>query len=100
MGLTVAHLRLRFVKAYVDRHGTVRRYFRRKGFKDVPLPGMPGSREFMDAYQAALDTTASAAPKLVGLDRSKPGTMSALIAEYYASPECPSGNILSVWNWL
>jgi hypothetical protein len=31
-----------------------RYYFRRRGFKKVALPGLPGSQEFMAAYQAAL----------------------------------------------
>jgi hypothetical protein len=31
-----------------------RAYFRRTGYKRVPLPGQPGSEPFMEAYQAAL----------------------------------------------
>jgi hypothetical protein len=46
---------LAYVKTYRDRHGKVRRYFRRPGFKPIPLPGLPGSAEFMQAYQAALE---------------------------------------------
>jgi hypothetical protein len=29
-------------------------YFRRRGCKRIPLPGVPGSAEFMQAYEAAL----------------------------------------------
>ena len=47
-------IRLQFVQAFVDRHGRVRHYFRRRGFKRVSLPGLPGSEGFMAAYQAAL----------------------------------------------
>jgi hypothetical protein len=34
--------------------GNVRYYFRRKGEKKVRLHGIPGSKEFMDAYALAL----------------------------------------------
>ena len=44
-------LLLRYVNEYRDVHGKVRRYFRRRGFKKVPLPGLPGSEEFMAAYK-------------------------------------------------
>ena len=47
-------LRLRYLKVYRDRHGTVRRYVRRRGQKDLRLKGEPGTIEFMLAYQAAL----------------------------------------------
>jgi integrase/recombinase XerD len=47
-------LRLRFVVSDRDRHGNVRYYFRRKGEKKVRLNGIPGSKEFMDAYSLAL----------------------------------------------
>jgi hypothetical protein len=42
-------LRLKFVHAFVDRHGRPRHYFRRGG-KRTPLPGLPGSTEFQRAY--------------------------------------------------
>ena len=32
----------------------MRYYFRRRGTKAIPLPGLPGSEEFMAAYAAAL----------------------------------------------
>jgi hypothetical protein len=47
-------IRLRYVNEYKDRHGKVRRYFRRPGEPNVPLPGIPGSAEFLAAYAAAL----------------------------------------------
>jgi hypothetical protein len=31
----------RYVKAYIDRHGKPRYYFRRLGFKEIALPGLP-----------------------------------------------------------
>ncbi len=50
----MTRLKLKYVNEYRDRHGRVRRYFRRPGARAIPLPGLPGSIEFMAAYQAAL----------------------------------------------
>ena len=47
-------IHLRFVVEDVDRHGNVRRYFRRKGQPKIRLLGQPCSPEFMNAYQIAL----------------------------------------------
>jgi hypothetical protein len=44
----VASIRLKFVKAYVDRHGKARHYFRKPACKPVALPGLVGSDEFME----------------------------------------------------
>ena len=48
----MTRIRLQYVHAFRDRHGTDRYYFRRPGFKQIPLPGLPYSAEFMEAYQA------------------------------------------------
>ena len=74
----MATFRMMYVKAYKDRHGRLRCYFRRPGYPSVALPGAPGSREFADAYEAAM-----ASGKADKLDRITPGTFSALIADYY-----------------
>jgi hypothetical protein len=50
----VTKLPLRYVNEYRDVRGKLRRYFRRPGHKRIPLPGLPGSDEFMAAYQAAV----------------------------------------------
>jgi integrase len=76
----VATIRLPYVKAYVDRSGKVRRYFRKPGCKAVPLPGAPGSAEFMEAYQAALGEKA---PPPLG--NRRPGSVGALITDYLSS---------------
>jgi integrase len=79
----VTKLPLKYVNAFRDRHGKMRHVFRRRGFKKVPLPGLPGSEEFMAAYQAAL---AGVESKLeIGASRTKPGTVNAAIAGYYTS---------------
>ena len=49
----------KFTQAFIDRHGNARFYFRRAGFKRVPLPGLPWSPEFMAAYEAAMAGSAS-----------------------------------------
>jgi integrase len=74
-------LRIKFVQAWVE-NGLARHYFRRRGQPRVQLPGLPGSPEFMAAYQAAF----SAAPTAVGASRSKAGSVSAAIASYFGSP--------------
>src|SRR5262245_4490253 len=50
----MTRLKLKYINEYCDRHAKVRRYFRRPGCRAIPLPGLPGSIEFMAAYQAAL----------------------------------------------
>src|SRR5207244_4096935 len=74
---TMTRLHLRYVQSYRGYH-----YFRRRGSPYIQLPGIPGSAEFMEAYQAAL----AAAPVAIGAStRSKPGSVSAAIADYYGS---------------
>jgi hypothetical protein len=73
----------RYVQAWVDREtGHSYHYFRRPGFKRVPLPGLPWSPQFMEAYQAALE----AAPRLeLGASRTMPGTVNNAIILYVQS---------------
>jgi integrase len=73
----------KFVHGYMDRHGKPRFYFRRAGFKKVPLPGLPWSPGFMLAYETALADQ----PAPVGASRVRPGTMQALALSYFASPD-------------
>jgi hypothetical protein len=81
---TLARIKLVHVNAFYDRHGRLRQYFRRPGHKSIALPGLPGSAEFMTAYQAAL--TGETAPLAqLGEGRSAPGTVSALIVDYFNS---------------
>src|SRR5262249_4251618 len=76
-------LRLRYVQAWVDDEDRPHHYFRRRGYRRVPLPGMPGSSEFMAAYQVAPAQKA----ETVGEKRSKAGSVSASIASYYLSQD-------------
>jgi integrase len=75
----MTRIRLQYVHEFRDRHGKVRRYFRRPGFKRVRLPGVPGSQAFMDAYQSALDGGARIE---IGATRSAAGTVGALVSAY------------------
>jgi enterobacteria phage integrase len=87
----MATMRYRFVQEYVDRHGRVRRYLRRKGQPSVPLPGLPGTIEFRLAYEAALagerpctDTSTPRRPA------PGPGSLSAVVAAYFVSKDFTS----------
>ncbi len=45
-------IKLKYVNGFVNRdrkNQRVRYYFRRRGTKAIPLPGLPGSEEFMAA---------------------------------------------------
>jgi integrase len=77
-------IRLAYVQEFKDRHGRVRRYFRRPGCKRVPLPGLPGSAAFMQAYQEALGSEPAALE--IGGARTIPGTINAAIVGFYHSP--------------
>ena len=77
----MATFRLMYVKAYTDRHGRRRHYFRRPGYPSLSLPGEPGSKVFAEAYEAAM----ASVPRRIGEGRTLPGTFSALIVEYYDS---------------
>jgi len=77
-------LRLRYVQAWIDRrNGQPRYYFRRSGFKCVPLPGSPWSPEFMAAYSEAM--AGQRAPVTGTRRQFLPGTMNTLAASYFNS---------------
>ena len=65
-----------------DRHGGAGFwYFERRGFPRVRLPGLPWSPGFMAAYEAAMNGK----PLPVGAKNVQFGSMTDLIARYYAS---------------
>ncbi|ATQ43588.1 tyrosine-type recombinase/integrase [Caulobacter mirabilis] len=80
----MAKIELKYVKAYKDRHGTLRHYFRRKGFPTVVLPGPAGSAEFLAAYAEA--EAQAPRPQAVG-SKVQPRSINALIIQYYQSTE-------------
>jgi hypothetical protein len=78
----MSKITLPYLHEYRDRHGKVRRYVRRPGLPRVPLPGAPGSPEFMSTYQAAISRGVPIRPSRHGT-----GTFGALVTDYYRSPE-------------
>ena len=72
----------KYVQAYVDRRDSRAYYYlRRRGFPRVRLPGLPWSPTFMAAYESALAGPRTA----VGAGRVKPGSVAAVVAEYFDS---------------
>jgi hypothetical protein len=78
----MTNLRLRYVHAFVDRHGKARHYFRRHG-RRIPLPGLAGSPEFNRAYEQALAGAPPAAE--IGAARTIAGSVNAMIVGYLSS---------------
>jgi integrase len=74
---------LKYLHAFIDRHGSSRYYFRRNG-KRTPLPGSLGSKEFMEVYAACL---AEQSPPAFRRPAASPGTLAALAASYFGSPK-------------
>lgn len=74
---------LPFVSSFVDRRGTRRWRFRRKGSPSVMIHGAPGSPQFMAEYHAAM----AAKHPPVGSERTIPGSLSDALVRYYASAD-------------
>jgi integrase len=73
--------RVDIVSSVLQGDGKARFYFRRPGYKRVPLPGLPWSPEFMAAYELA-----RGGDRLeIGLRRTKPGTVAAAVTGYFGS---------------
>src|SRR5262245_19760661 len=82
MGSSTLRRPPKHVQGFIDRHGKARFYFRRPGFKRVPLPGLPWSPEFMAVYEAAL----AEAPRVeTGARRTVAGTVNAVVIGYFGS---------------
>ena len=71
----------KYVQAWVDREDRAHHYFRRRGFPRVRLPGLPWSPSFMAEYEKAI----SGARTAIGAGRVKPGSVAAVVAEYFDS---------------
>lgn len=86
--ISLTKIRLAFVVEDVDRHGNVRRYFRRKGQPKIRLRGLPGSTEFMNAYQVALSGEGLPYKKTSQRKKqSSVGTLNWLCEAYFACAE-------------
>jgi integrase len=88
-------IRLKYVHAFRDRAGRMRYYFRRRG-KRSPLPGLPGSGEFMDAYSTLLSNRPEDAELRPA---AAPKTFAALAIRYYGSPQYQSLSASSRTNY-
>jgi integrase len=77
----VSKIKLRYVQAYRDCRGKLRHYVRRRGKPNVRLPGLPGSSEFMEAYQSAIATD----ERKSSVVRHKEGTIGYLVERFYRS---------------
>src|SRR6516165_301413 len=78
----MTQIKLKYVHEFRDRYGAPRYYFRKVGVNQIPLPGLPGSAQFMAAYTAALD----AAPNTeIGASRTVAGTVNAAVIGYLGS---------------
>jgi integrase len=73
-----------YIHRFIDRHGTERVYYRRRGYPRVALPGPIGSPAFWQAYRTA-EASPEKTPQQPAHDA--PGSMSALITAYYRSAE-------------
>jgi integrase len=72
-----------YVREFIDRHGKLRRYFRRKGYESEALPtGAIASPEFQRAYRAAM---AGETPKRIGPTKLIPGSVRATLTDYLRS---------------
>jgi hypothetical protein len=63
-------------------NGRPRFYFRRRGYQQVMLPGLPYSPKFMAVYEAAL---ADAPRLIIGAKRTAMGSVAHTVGLYYAS---------------
>ena len=78
----MSRIKLRYIKAWVDKKtGKAYWRFRRRGYKEVTLPSIPGSAEFMAAYQEALGQS----PIEIGAKLTRVGSINATIVGYYQS---------------
>src|SRR5262245_44740835 len=73
----------KYVQAWVDAEGRPHCYFRRRGFPRVPLKGLPWSPSFMAEYEEARGGARTA----IGAGRVKPGSVAAVVAEYFDSQQ-------------
>src|SRR5216683_3911665 len=91
---SMARIKLKYVNGFTNknrRDGKVRYFFRRRGCKAIPLPGLPGSEEFMAAYAAALASIPDQPAVEIGANRTLPGTINALVIAYYRSDKWQKG---------
>lgn len=90
-------VKLRHVREEVDRHGNVRIYVRVKGKQRVRIRAMPGTPEFLAAYDAAIKTIETGAPRQAAA--VKHGSLRSLCIAYYASAKFKALDLDSTQSW-
>lgn len=75
-------IRLKYITSDVDRHGNVRRYYRKGKGRKVRLLGVPGSEEFMKAYH---DAAKGEAPVAKVARKTAPESFEHLCNAFYRS---------------
>jgi integrase len=70
------------INGFIDRYGRARYYIRRPGHKNVRLPGLPWSAEFMTAYAEAVE---GQQPVEIGAKRNPVGSVAATVGLYLGS---------------
>lgn len=75
-------IKLKFIHQFRDARGNLYRYVRRPGMRQVRLPGLPGSPEFMAAYSAALAGPVPREGRYL-----KEGSFGKLVERYFNSVE-------------
>jgi integrase len=86
-GRILTTISLKYVHHFRDQGGCDRYYFRRHG-RRIPLPGVPGSKAFMDGYAEAL--ACFAGRPVPTRAKTAAGTFAALAPIYYASADFKS----------
>ena len=88
---SMAVIKLKYVNSFANRdrkNGRLRHYFRRRGEKAIPLPGVPGSATDAGLRDGAGRNSGCAQ---IGASRTLPGSINALVIDYYRSAEWLNG---------
>lgn len=99
MGLKPAdemRVHLKYVSEDIDRHGNVRCYVRVPAKRKIRIRALPGSKEFMEEYQAALAEIKTDQPRQA--DEAKRGSFRHLCIRYYSSASFKALDV-STRNW-
>jgi integrase/recombinase XerD len=99
MGLKLTdemRVQLKYVSEDLDRHGNVRCYVRVPGKRKIRVRALPGTKEFMEEYQAAIAQVKADLPRQA--DEVKRGSFRYLCIRYYSSAAFKALDI-STRNW-
>jgi|SRR5579885_558859 integrase len=73
--------KLPYINEYRDRHGKIRRYFRRKNYPRVEIKGEPGTQEFLENYTRIIAQATTHSDH----QPPSPGTVERVVSDYLAS---------------